>query len=155
MSKIKEIEGALAPMLEAESAELVDLTFAKEGPKWVLRVYLDKDGGITLDECGYFSDRIGSLLDSTSLMERSYVLEVSSPGLDRVVKKEKDFVRFAGKTVRIRLKLPEEGQRNFKGKLLGVKDGKVQVECEGKLKEFGLDSIDEARLDYAADAAEL
>src|ERR1041385_5488025 len=103
----KELEGLLAPLVEQESAELVDLRFAKEGPKWVLRVYLDKPGGITLDDCAYFSDRIGSLLDSQNAIERSYVLEVSSPGLDRVVKKPEDYRRFAGKAVKVRLRAPE------------------------------------------------
>ncbi|MBI3552922.1 MAG: ribosome maturation factor RimP [Elusimicrobia bacterium] len=151
-----EIEKLVEPLVGQESAELVHLTFAKEGPKWVLRVFLDKEGGISLDDCAYFSDRIGSLLDTTDAMNRSYVLEVSSPGLDRIIKKEKDFARFSGKTVRLRLKVPEAGQRNFKGVLRGYRDGKVLVECEGlggkePPREFAHSLIEEVRIDSATE----
>ncbi len=145
------IETLLTPLLDQESVELVDLTYAKEGPRWVLRVFLDKEGGFTLQDCEYFSDRIGSLLDESKAVERSYVLEVSSPGLDRVIKKEKDFIRFAGKAVTVRLKAPEQGQRNFKGTLQGSRDGKVLVEVAGALREFTPAAIDEMRLDYTAE----
>ena len=152
--ELSEIEKAITPLLEQESAELVDLKYAKEGPKWVLRLFLDKEGGITLDDCAYFSDRIGSFIDSGNLITRAYVLEVSSPGLDRVVKKEKDFIRFSGRAVRLRLKLPENGQRNFQGKLRGYQDGKALFEIDGQPREFPHAAIDEVRLDYEAEAAE-
>src|SRR6266478_4593445 len=116
-------EKLIEPLVESDSAELVHLTYAKEGPKFVLRVFLDKESGITLDDCAYFSDRIGAMLDTRPEMNRSYILEVSSPGVDRIVKKEKDFLRFAGKTVQLRLRIPDQGQRNFKGVLKGYQDG--------------------------------
>lgn len=144
----RELETLIEPVLAQESAELVDLRYAKEGPRWVLRVYADKPGGITLDDCAQLSDRIGSLIDSTKAIDRSYVLEVSSPGLDRVIKKEKDFERFAGKAVKVRLKAPEQGQRNFQGVLTGFMNGKVVVDSAGKRLEWPLSAIDEARLDY-------
>lgn len=144
----QQIETLVEAMLEQESAELVDLRFAKEGPKWVLRVYVDKQGGVTLDDCAYFSDRIGSLLDAENAIDRAYVLEVSSPGLDRVIKKPKDYQRFAGKSVKIRLKVPENGQRNFHCKLSGFEDDKVIVDDNGTRREFALALIDETRLDY-------
>lgn len=147
-TKTAALEKALAPLVEQGSAELVDLTFHKEGPKWLLRVYLDKEGGITLDDCADFSNRIGALLDETNLVAQSYILEVSSPGLDRIVKKEKDFLRFSGKAITLKLKAPEQGQRNFKGTLRGYKDGKVVFEIEGKEREFPHRLIDEVRLDY-------
>src|SRR5579885_2134125 len=123
----KQIETLVESLLEQESAELVDLRYAKEGPKWVLRVFIDKPGGVTLDDCAYFSDRIGSLLDAENAIGRSYILEVSSPGLDRVVKKPSDYRRFAGKAVKIRLKVAENGQRNFHCKLVGYENDKVVV----------------------------
>jgi ribosome maturation factor RimP len=148
-SKNELLEKAIEPLCEQESAELVDLTFAKEGPKWVLRVFIDKQGGFSLDDCAYFSDRIGSLIDESQLVTQSYILEVSSPGLDRIVKKEKDFRRFSGKTVKLRLKAPQNGQRNFKGTLRGWKEGKVLVETQpGKEEAFSFPLIDEVRLDY-------
>jgi ribosome maturation factor RimP len=128
------------------------LRFAKEGPKWVLRVYLDKPGGVSLDDCAYFSDRIGSLLDSQNAIDRAYVLEVSSPGLDRVIKKEKDFERFAGKMIKVRLKVPENGQRNFKGRLLGLTNGNILLEDGERRVELPLALLDEARLDYASES---
>ena len=142
-----EIEKLVEALVDQESAELVDLRYAKEGPKWILRVYVDKPGGVTLDDCAYFSDRIGSLLDSTAAMDKSYILEVSSPGLDRVIKKEKDFARFAGKKVKIRLKVPENGQRNFHVTLTGFENGKVIVDDNGARRDFDLSLVDETRLE--------
>lgn len=150
MSK-DDIEKLIEPMLAQEYAELVDLTYLKEGPRWVLRVFMDKEGGITLDDCAYFSERIGSLVDASGAVDRSYVLEVSSPGLDRVIKKEKDFARFAGKAVKVRLKAPEQGQRNFQGVLKGLIDGKVVIESSEKTFEFPAALVAETRLDAAAE----
>lgn len=150
MDKI-EIETLLTPLLEQEGAELVDLTYAKEGSRWVLRLYLDKEGGITLDDCAYLSERVGSLLDTNDAIERSYVLEVSSPGLDRVIKKDKDFERFCGKAVKLRLKSAQEGQRNFSGVLRGLREGRVLLEIGGAVREFDRPLVDQVRLDYAAE----
>jgi ribosome maturation factor RimP len=141
------IETLVQKLVDQESAELVDLRYAKEGSKWILRVYLDKPGGVTLDDCAYFSDRIGSLLDSESAVDKSYILEVSSPGLDRVVKTEKDFKRFAGRQVKLRLKVPDNGQRNFHVKLTGFESGNVIVDDGGQRREFPLALIDETRLE--------
>ena len=113
------IENVVEPLLAQEAAELVDIEWLHENGRQVLRFYLDKKGGITLDDCEHLSSRIGALLDEADFISGAYVLEVSSPGLDRVLKKEKDFVRFAGKTVQVRLKAPQEGRRNFKGVLRG------------------------------------
>ena len=146
-----EIEKLIESLADAESAELVDLRFSKEGAKWVLRVYLDKAGGLTLDDCAYFSDRIGSLLDCQNAVDGAYVLEVSSPGLDRVIKKEKDFERFVGKMVKVRLKIAENGQRNYKGKLIGLENGNILIEDGGRRVELPFAVLDEARLDYASE----
>jgi ribosome maturation factor RimP len=145
------IESLVEPLLAQESAELVDLELLRERGRQVLRFYLDKAGGITLDDCEHLSHRIGALLDEADIVPGSYVLEVSSPGLDRVLKKEKDFLRFAGQAVQVRLKVPQEGRRNFKGILRGFSDGKAKVECEGNPFEFALALIDEARLDSRAE----
>jgi len=142
-----EIERLLTPVLEQESVELVDLKFLQEGHRWVLRVFLDKEGGITLDDCAYLSDRIGAILDESNAITKSYVLEVSSPGINRIIKKEKDFIRFAGQPVKVKTKLPQAGQRNFKGNLVGIRDGKVVIESGGKEWQFALSDIAEAWLD--------
>lgn len=146
-----DLERLIEPLVEQEEAEIVDLRFAREGPRWMLRVYLDKPGGLTLDDCAYFSDRIGALLEESGVIERSYVLEVSSPGLDRVIKKEKDFERFSGRAVKVRLKFPEAGQRHFRGILRGLREGRLILSCEGRDLELVAESLDEVRLDEAAE----
>lgn len=146
----KEIEALLTPLIEQEGGELVDMQWRKEGHQWVLRLFLDKPKGITLDDCAYFSDRVSATLDEGDKINRSYVLEVSSPGLDRVIKKDKDFERFSGKPVKLRLKLPDNGQRRFTGVLKGLADGKVSIQVEKDLKAFSRENIDELRLDDSA-----
>jgi len=146
-----QIENLVAPLLAQEAAEFVDLECVREHGSLVLRFYLDKAGGITLDDCEHLSNRLGALLDEADVVPGTYVLEVSSPGLDRVLKKEKDFVRFAGKAVQVRLRTPQDGRRNFKGVLQGFSEGKVRVECAGSRFEFPLGLIDEARLDYRSE----
>lgn len=141
------IEAAVSPVLEQEAVEMVDLQYLREGGRWVLRFFLDKEGGITLADCEYLSDRIGALLDQGNLIEHAYALEISSPGLDRVIKKEKDFRRFAGRRVRVRLRNPLEGRRKFLGRLLGFEQGRVLLECEGKPLHFPSDAVEEARLE--------
>ena len=146
----QEIETLLTPLIETEGAEIVDVQWRQEGHRWVLRLFLDKPQGITLDDCAYFSDRVGAFLDEKDAVAKSYVLEISSPGLDRVVKKDKDLVRFSGKAVKLRLKISENGQRKFSGVLKGLAEGKVVVEVAGTLKTFDRRNIDELRLDDSA-----
>ena len=148
----KELEALLNPLIVQEGGELVDLQWRREGHQWVLRLFLDKPKGITLDDCAYFSDRVSATLDEGDKIPQSYVLEVSSPGLDRVIKKDKDFERFAGKPVKLRLKLPENGQRKFTGVLQGLKDGNVSVQVDKDIKAFARENIDELRLDDSAAA---
>ncbi|MHB2025692.1 MAG: ribosome maturation factor RimP [Elusimicrobiota bacterium] len=145
------IEALINPLIEQESAELVDLTFTKDSGRWILRVFLDKEGGVSLDDCAYFSDRIGALIDSSNTIERSYVLEISSPGFDRVIKKDKDFLKFAGKPVKIILRQAWMGRRNFRGTLRGLNAGKITVACGPELFEIPKELLDEARLDLASE----
>lgn len=146
----KDIETLIAPLIEQEGGEIVDLQWRREGHQWVLRLFLDKPSGITLDDCAHFSDRVGALLDEKDAIEQSYVLEISSPGLDRVIKKDKDFDRFAGKPVKVRIKIAENGQRRFAGVLKGLHGDKVAVQVGAETKEFDRRNVDEIRLDDAA-----
>ncbi len=148
LEKIAELVG---PVLEVEKTELVDLEFLQEHGRWVLRFYLDKGSGVTLADCEYLSDRIGAVLDSGDLMDRSYVLEVSSPGVDRPLKKGKDFERFSGRRVSVVLRRPSEGRRRFKGRLEGFSEPWVRVLVEGLERRFDLADIAEARLDAGAE----
>lgn len=147
----QEIETLLTPLVEQEGAEIVDIQWRQEGHRWVLRLFLDKPGGITLDDCAYFSDRVGAFLDEKDVIGRSYVLEMSSPGLDRVIKKDKDFERFSGKTVNLRLKVADAGQRKFHGTLKGLTGDKVNLQVSETLKQFERQNVAEIRLDDSAE----
>lgn len=146
----KELETLLTPLIEQEGGELVDMQWRREGHRWMLRLFLDKPAGITLDDCEYFSNRVGALLDEKDCISESYVLEVSSPGLDRVIKKDKDFARFSGKPVKLKLKLPENGQRRFSGVLQGLDGGQVAVQVGAELKKWPREGVEEVRLDDSA-----
>jgi ribosome maturation factor RimP len=125
------IESILGPLLDAEGFSLVDVAYKRERGAWVLRVFIDKEGGVTLDDCARVSREFGQLLDVEDIIPTAYHLEVSSPGLDRPLKKEDDFVKYSGRKVRIKTKEQISGRRNFKGALLGCTEGKVMVKVEG------------------------
>ncbi len=146
----EDIEKLLTPLIEQEGGEIVDLQWRREGHQWILRFFLEKPEGLTLDDCAYFSDRVGAFLDEKNAIEQPYVLEISSPGLDRVVKKDKDFARFTGKPVKVRVKIADNGQRRFVGVLAGLQDDKVAVKIGESVKLFDRRNIDEVRLDDAA-----
>jgi ribosome maturation factor RimP len=125
------VETILEPLLDAEGFSLVDVEYKRERGGWVLRVFIDKESGVTLDDCARVSREFGQLLDVEDIIPTSYQLEVSSPGLDRPLKKEEDFVKYSGRKVRIKTKEQVSGRRNFKGALLGCTEGKVMVKVEG------------------------
>jgi ribosome maturation factor RimP len=128
---IKKAEAILEPLLETEGLSLVDISLAWEHGGCILRVLIDKKQGITLDDCALVSREFGQLLDVENIIPTSYRLEVSSPGLDRPLKKEADFITYTGRRVRIKTRDPVLGRRNFKGDLIGCAEGKVQVKVEG------------------------
>lgn len=143
-----QIEKALEPLLSTEGMELVDVRVGRHGKKSMLQFFLDKiEGGITLDDCERMSEKIGSVLDVSNLVDGAYVLEVSSPGMDRVLKKESHFLRFMGQRARIRLKLPLEGSRVYYGNITEFKDGCVVIADSMRTYRFPLSDIEEARLD--------
>jgi ribosome maturation factor RimP len=148
MSKIKELEQLLTPLLEKEAAELVDLQYVTEAGKKVLRVFADKESGIKLSDCEYLSNKIGECLDEANIIPDSYVLEVSSPGLDRILKNEKDFVKFIGKKARLSTFVPVNGQKNFLGDIVSCSNGHLVVRDDsGKTAEIELQMIARARLE--------
>lgn len=148
MSKTDDIEKLIAPLVLSDNMEIVDMQYVAEQGKRVLRVYLDKPGGIQLSDCESMSHKLGEILDTSNLLPETYVLEVSSPGLDRVLKKEKDFIKFKGNRVKITLFAPFEGQRNLSGNIVDAADGKVTVDdVSGKQVTLTIDKIARARLD--------
>jgi len=136
------------PILDREGMELVDLQYRREQGAWVLRVFIDKPGGTALEDCVQISRRIEDVIEVEDVISHRYRLEVSSPGLDRVLKKESDFRRFSGKKVRILTRQALAGRRNFKGKILACEQGEVVLDdLQGNLIRLSLTLIEKARLE--------
>ena len=127
LDRIREIADRIAV---AEGMELVDVEFVGRGPNAILRIFLDKPGGITLGDCERFSRQVGAVLDVEDFIPTRYRLEVSSPGLDRRLLKPADFERFAGRQIKLVLKTPRDGRQRFHGRLLGIQEGRIQLEEE-------------------------
>ncbi len=125
------------PIIEKENFELVDVEFKKEGPHRYLRVFIDKEGGITLDDCQKVSEALSDRLDEVDPIEENYFLEVSSPGLDRPLKKDADFERFKGELVEVKLYEPLNGQKVIEGELVGLVEGQIHL----NVKNVGLIEI--------------
>lgn len=123
-------EELLLPILEELSFELVDVEYVKEGSNWYLRAYIDKEGGISVDDCEAVSRRMSDLLDEHDYIEGSYIFEVSSPGLGRPLKKEKDYARSMGKELEIRTYRPIQKQKEFYGILKAYDADGVTVALE-------------------------
>ena len=120
MSKIEtQVESLMTEILTDTDYELVDVEYVKEGRDWYLRIFVDKAGGVDLDDCQAVSEKLGSRLDEADIIGGAYILEVSSPGIDRILKKDRDFVREAGKVVDVTLYAPLDGKKFFVGELVG------------------------------------
>jgi ribosome maturation factor RimP len=134
-------EGWLEATLGGLGFELVDLEISRSG---LVRVFIDRPGGVTVEDCATVSHHLTRVFAVEGFdYER---LEVSSPGLDRPLKRLEDFVRFAGQEASVRLKLPRDGRRRLEGRIAGVEDGKVMMEVEGKRWSVAMTDIDRARL---------
>lgn len=117
----------VTPIIDAGGYELVDVEYVKEGSDYYLRVYADKEGGITIDDCVDISRALEGRLDEKDFIEDAYILEVSSPGLTRPLKKEKDFKRSIGKLVDVKLYRAVNGQKEYEGRLNGYDEETVQI----------------------------
>lgn len=126
----KKAEQMLMPIIEENQFELVDVEYVKEGSNWYLRAYIDKKGGITVDDCEIVSRAFSELLDKDDFIEDAYILEVSSPGLGRPLKKDKDFQRSMGEEVEIRLFRPINKRKEYIGLLKQFDKDSVTIEQE-------------------------
>ena len=142
-------EAMLMPIVEAKGFELVDVEWVKEGANWYLRAYIDKENGITVDDCEEVSRALSDLLDEEDFISENYILEVSSPGLDRPLKKEKDFARSIGKDVEIRLYKAIDKQKEFTGTLTSYDADSVTLTMEdGSERTFEKSEIALIRLAF-------
>ena len=132
----KRAEELLAPIVELNGFELVDVEYVKEAGNWYLRGYIDKPGGITVNDCETVSRAFSDKLDENDFIEDSYIMEISSPGLDRPLKKDKDFERNMGKLVEIRTYRPIEKQKEFCGILTAYDSNSVTIDEDGTERVF-------------------
>ncbi len=137
------VEEIVAGLLEGQDViELVDVEYVKERD-WYLRVFIDREGGIEIDDCQNLSERLEEELDKRDIIPDSYILEVSSPGLDRVLKKDRDFQREMGKTVDVSLYAPMDGKKLLVGTLTAYGDGKIILD---ESQEISMDKVSQVRL---------
>lgn len=144
----KRTEELVLPIIEENRFELVDVEYVKEGGTFYLRIYADKEKGITVEDCERISRALSDRLDEEDFIEDSYILEVSSPGLGRPLKKEKDFARSIGKEVEIRLYKPLDHEKEYTGILKAFDKTKVTIETEGEEKTIPKEQIALIRLAF-------
>ena len=147
MAKVTDTVAALAaPVVEAAGCTLWDVEYVKEAGQWFLRLYIDKEGGISIEDCEAVSRPMSDLLDEADPIEGSYVFEVSSAGADRVLKTDAHFEQFMGAEVEVKLYRPRDGRKEFVGLLRTHNDGDVTVEINGEIAEFTKQEIALVRL---------
>jgi len=145
---VAEVETLAEPLLEAEGMTLVDVEFRREPGGRILRIVIDKEGGVVLQDCADISRQLGDLLDVKLQVDGPYHMEVSSPGLDRPLTKLKHFAHFKGRRAVIRTKKPMDGKNDFKGVLAGVDEDVVLLQLEKETLRISSEAILKARLDY-------
>jgi len=133
-------------VLDREGMELVDISYRREPQGWVMRIMIDKAGGVTIEDCGFISQQLSDILDVKDIMRYSYRLEVSSPGLDRPLRKPADFKRFAGSLAKIRTREPLDGSRSFAGRIAEARDDGLVLDVGGKQLAVAYAAIEKANL---------
>ena len=134
------------PVVVDMGYELIEIEYQPNPKYGVLRLYIDKESGIEVDDCSAVSRQISAILDVEDIVPGKFNLEVSSPGMDRPLRRLEDFQRFIGEEVKVKTGMPFDGQRNFKGRLNGVEDDLIIIECENKEVRLPVTAIDKARL---------
>ncbi|WP_047984847.1 ribosome maturation factor RimP [Ornithinibacillus californiensis] len=147
---VKTTEELVLPILEDKNLELVDIEYVKEGKNWFLRVFIDKEGGIDISECGEVSERLSEKLDDVDPIKEAYFLEVSSPGVERPIKTAEDFAKNVNKNVYVKLFEPINGEKAYEGILISFSDGVATIEYKVKTRkqqvEIPFEKIAKARL---------
>ena len=145
------------PAVESEGLELVELECLRMKTRWLVRIFIDREGGATLDDCTALSHQLGDLLNVHDLPPGPYTLEVSTPGLDRPLTRDKDFEKYRGARVRIRTREPIDGSRNFLGTCVdyATEGGRriVTLDVDGRSVRIDRENIQKANLEYELQAA--
>jgi ribosome maturation factor RimP len=140
------------PLVSSEGMELVLAECLKMPSRWLVRIFIDREGGVTVDDCALISNQLGDLLDVHDVPPGPYTLEVSSPGLDRPLHRDQDFLKYRGSRVRLRLGEKIEGRRNFSALLLDYEDGSdgkvLAVQADGKSFRIPRKAVIRANLEY-------
>jgi ribosome maturation factor RimP len=144
---VERVRTMIDPILFQEGLELTDIEYRRESKGWVLRLYLDKEGGVTLDDCTRVSQEVGRNLDIEDFIQAPYTLEVSSPGLNRSLRTENDFMKNCHRLVKVKTFDPIENRRNFKGRLRGISENKIEIESEGGIFKIPLSNVAKAKLE--------
>lgn len=140
------VEKLVNPIVDKEELELVDIEYKKEGSNWFLRVYIDKDGGVDIDDCGRVSEELSKELDEIDPIPNAYFLEVSSPGAERPLKTKKDLLKSIGKHVHITTYEPVSNQKAFEGKLISFDEVVLVVQEKKDTFEIPYEKVASARL---------
>ncbi|MBF0224701.1 MAG: ribosome maturation factor RimP [Desulfobacterales bacterium] len=143
---VEKIKAIIHTLFEDKAIELVDVEYFSGPHGVILRLYIDKEGGVTLDDCSNISHQISDLLDIYWEYDGRYMLEVSSPGIDRPLVQKNDFQKYKGSQVKIKVKEPISGQKNFKGVLIGIFGDIVKIQIEGKVVNIPYNEIIKAKL---------
>ncbi|MEG6521699.1 ribosome maturation factor RimP [Desulfotomaculum sp. 1211_IL3151] len=143
---VERVTEAVQPIIEGLNLELVDVEYVKEGGNWYLRIFIDKPEGVELDDCQIASEKIDTLLDELDPIPQAYFLEVSSPGIERPLKKPQDFVRFKGQLVNVTTFAPVNGVKSFTGKLMEYNEEGIHLDIKGKQVVLPHQQVAAARL---------
>ena len=141
-------EALVLPIVELAGLELWDVEYVKEGSDYYLRVYIDKSGGVNIDDCVLITKSLNEKLDADDFIEDAYILEVSSPGLTRKLKKDKEFEKSIGKLIRVKLYKAEEGSKEHIGRLKEFAPDKLTIEVDEADISLSRDNISCVRLEY-------
>ena len=146
-AKLKNLQQLLEPVAQSMGFELWGIEYISQGKDSILRIYIDGEEGVSVDDCAILSHQASGILDVEETITGMYTLEVSSPGLDRILFKLEHYIAYVGHTVKVKLRLPFDGRRNFKGLLKGVEEDEIVIQVDNEEYVLPIDCIDKAQVE--------